>query len=157
MRLNAWALVAAAFLLASVSADAQNGATDNELYAAYCKGTLDFQIEGAGGPTSPPLLEQRRQELLAPLLHQRQRFQAYLLSTGAITDPQRTESFFGLTAAIERGRSDVQRCFGAITTCQSAAQRSAPRASNPSDPLNLRGPTPAELKCISDRMTVVSG
>jgi hypothetical protein len=144
----------ATFALWASPAQAQSGATDNELYAAYCKGSLDFQIEVAGGPTSPPLLEQRRQEFLAPLLQQRQRFQAYLLSTGAITDSQRTESIFGLTAAIERGRSDIQRCIGAMTACQNAAQCSALHVPNPSDPLNLRGPTTAEMKCIGDRMSM---
>lgn len=137
---------AAAILWASTPAQAQSGATDNELYAAYCIGVMDERI-GTGAPSADPQKEQYERSVTAPWVQLRQRFQTYLLSTGAIADPQRVDAALGLTAAARRGHTDMQQCLAALTTkCNRDA--CGYHYSTPSDPLGLRGPSPTQSKCI---------
>ncbi len=98
------------------------GATDNELYAAYCIGVLDDQIQGlrstfptASGQKPIPELEQALQRQLAPVMQSRQRFAGYLASTGALTDPAR--DVWGLMVAQKHGREDYDQCLASLPQC----------------------------------------
>jgi hypothetical protein len=122
MRSEISTLLAAVVLWTSAPAQGQSGATDNELYAAYCKGVMDATLESMGAPSTNPQTERLRQSTIAPFVQLRQRFQSYLLSTGVITDLQRENAVFGLTTATQRGQADQRQCFsGILANCQPAA------------------------------------
>lgn len=93
-------------LLASFShAQAQgSGATDNELYAAYCKGAMNG-LEREGNTEAPRI---------------GQRFYSYLLSTGVLTDPGRRSAMMGLSAAVTRGLTDQRQCTATVGACNQA-------------------------------------
>lgn len=76
------------------------GATDNELYAAYCKGVADGLDQGN-----------------AQVQQMSRRFSGYLFATGALTDPQRRNAVLGIGAATVRGRADQQQCTAMFGTC----------------------------------------
>jgi hypothetical protein len=47
----------------------------------------------------------------------RQRFAAYLLATGAMTDATRSEAAFGLAIAMKQGRQSSRQCFATLESC----------------------------------------
>lgn len=77
-----------------------SGATDNELYAGYCKGAVD----AIGQATAETERMSRR-------------FSAYPWATGAMTDTKRRDAVLGIGAAIARGRADQQRCNATMDAC----------------------------------------
>jgi hypothetical protein len=88
-----------------VGAHGQGGPTDNELYAAYCKGVTDQQLAGRpAGDWGREITERENQ-----------RFTAYLLSTGALTDTRRDT--LGLVTAINRGKADQTQCMADFNAC----------------------------------------
>lgn len=99
-------LMALFLLLLANSSYAQaqsSGATDNELYAAYCKGVVD----GIGQATAEGQAISRR-------------FLGYLYATGVMTDPQRRNAIMGLGAATKRGSTDQQQCNVTMDACSEA-------------------------------------
>jgi hypothetical protein len=80
-----------------------SGATDNELYAAYCKGAMNGLDQAA------PQVQQMSQ-----------RFSGYLFTTGAMTDPRRRDAVLGIGAAMTRGRA------GFATACLHRTQSVLP-------------------------------
>lgn len=92
------------------SANAQgSGATDNELYAAFCKGAMSALDQGI------PAVQQMEQRLTT-----------YLWTTGAMTDPKRRNAVLGIGAAMTRGRTDQQHCSATLLACNDAIN-DAPR------------------------------
>lgn len=96
--------------------------TDNELYAAYCVGALDEEMKGLrdtlilpSGQKANPTLEEMLQHQIAPLQQYRQRFAAYLASTGALINP--ALDVFGLMVATTRGREDLKQCVANMPQC----------------------------------------
>jgi len=108
-------LTAAAMVLLLHPARAQSNATDNELYAAYCKGFLDSMLAPPIPPGTDPngYLAQQR----AKMQQNDQRFTAYLLSTGALTDAQRTDASLGVVMAMNRGKADLAQCMQEGNSC----------------------------------------
>ncbi len=152
-------------------AQTPSGTTDNELYASYCDGVLNNDInrikeiahglgqvekpslEGIENELrqnneripfpqlreSPEILRQKAQVLLdirekiweadqeqvklsASLLaereNERRRFAAYLMATGALTDPKRQRTtVLGLSIAMNEGREDSEQCYAALSLC----------------------------------------
>jgi len=136
------------------SALAQSGATDNELYAGYCKGALETKIESSKALATDPITEQQRQLVIAPYVKAQKRFQSYLLSTGILTDPQRGDALLGVLIATQRGQSDQKECIAeTLADCDPAAVCHVHHDPTPSDPLNLNGPTAAEIQCIGDSIS----
>ena len=94
-------------LLVAGSAHAQalsSGATDNELYAAYCKGAMNG-LEQEGNTEAPRI---------------GQRFSSYLFSTGVMTDPRRRNAIMGLSAAMTHGLTDQRQCTVTVGACNQA-------------------------------------
>lgn len=127
----------------STSADAESsGATDNELYAAYCKGAMS-----ALDQENPNVQRLER------------RFAAYPWLTGVMTDPRRRSAVLGIGAAIARGRADQQQCTATLLACNDTTNnpmRENPGASAPKGNPGLqllacteRDPTcPRVMRCV---------
>ena len=94
------ALIAVVFPL---HGHAQSGATDNELYAAYCKGALSA-LNQAG-----------------EVLQTSQRFSAYLFATGVLTDPTRRAAAMSLSSAFARGAAEQHQCNVVFSACSDSA------------------------------------
>jgi hypothetical protein len=88
----------------AVAALGQGSPTDNELYAAYCKGVTEQKLSG--------FVDFWLKDVL---VKENQRFSSYLMSTGALTDPQR--EILGLATAIKRGKSDNAQCMANFNAC----------------------------------------
>ncbi len=115
-----WAIAFLGACIAAGQAGAQGvGATDNELYAAYCIGVIRNAEAQPGQPASDPKLEEKlraggaamRQQLL-------RRFSGYLAATGIMIDPARSDALIGLYAAMTRGAADNQQATATSSACQ---------------------------------------
>jgi hypothetical protein len=130
-------LTAAVVLWGSDSTQAQSDATDNELYAAYCKGVKDQQIYGLQHTPAPTdsrqqqTVQQMRSNLIASLDQERRRFVEYLASTGALTSPARNDAIFGLATAMKRGEADARQCGELMQQCLAKSNQSCPYFSTP--------------------------
>lgn len=83
-----------------------SGATDNELYAAYCKGAINGLDQAA------PQVQQMSR-----------RFSGYLFATGAMTDPRRRDAVLGIGAAMTRGLNDEKQCSATLLACDDAVNK----------------------------------
>jgi hypothetical protein len=140
---------------------AQRGATDNELYASYCKGVMDSKIATVSALAAPPNgapltpeAEQQRQTAIAPAAKAQQRFQSYLMSTGVLTDSERGDAFLGLLEAARRGQGDEKECLTGVFACRPAVACKVHQGPSKTDPLGLYGPTSAEIQCMGEYMKV---
>jgi len=96
-----------------------SGATDNELYAAYCIGAIRNAESEPGHPASDPKLEEQvhsagvalRQQLLG-------RFSGYLAATGIFTDARRANAAISLYAAMTHGAADDQQAAATTSACE---------------------------------------
>ena len=75
-------------------------ATDNELYAGYCIGVLKMLRQDS------PVVQQTTR-----------RFSTYLLSTGAVANPARSQATIGVGMAMDRGRADQNQCTAITSNC----------------------------------------
>lgn len=91
-----------------------SGATDNELYAAYCKGAMNGLNQGS-----------------AQVQQMSRRFSSYLFATGVMTDPQRRDAMLGIGAALARGRTDQQQCSATLLACNDAVNNAMRKPSIP--------------------------
>lgn len=88
-------------LLITDCASAQAQAlTDDELYAAYCGGVTRELDQGN-----------------AAVQRASKRFSAYLMATGVLTNPQRSNANLGAAMAIAHGRTEARQCSAAIVAC----------------------------------------
>lgn len=83
-----------------------SGATDNELYAAYCKGAMTGLDQGS-----------------VQVQQMSRRFSGYLFATGAMNDPRRRDAMLGIGAAMTRGRTDQQQCSATLLACDDAVNK----------------------------------
>lgn len=197
-------------LCSSAIAQTPSGATDNELYASYCDGVLNDDInrlteiahgfgqvekpslEGIENELrqnnerapfsqlrdSPGILHQKAlvlldtreksweadQELaklstaaLADLENRRRRFAAYLLATGALTDPKRQPTTaLGLSIAMNKGREDSEQCYAALSRCDETSLTPPQLDGVGSDLRTCRDSTIADPPCDKVRQCVMS-
>jgi hypothetical protein len=164
-------LMKVGYCLPAIAQKAQ-GATDNELYAAFCTGVIDDEIERLK-PSPIPSLEEAEKKLRQSLCDlgncsmktdeevrrdaqshlayreeerrnlealqaerqtMRQRFAAYLLATGVMTDRTRGEAALGLAIAMKQGRQSSQQCMVTVTNCIETARAKWPPPQTPHTP-----------------------
>lgn len=129
------------------------GATDNELFAAYCMGDLDEQINNLKRLATPDDFSQNQLKgFLVPLLDRRQRFLSYLISTGVMGSSERSFALPGAMLAMQRGHIDEQQCMATMINCNPAAECEVVNHDMKNDPLWLRGPSPAQNKCMGEHL-----
>jgi hypothetical protein len=137
-------------------AQTSNSATDHELYAMYCVGALDADIEALQSPqrrsleeietgirNSNPLLPLSQDQIRSgaqaiqdsqehtlknleaqktKYQNERARFAAYIVATGALTDPHRAEAAQGLAVSKARGEQDSRQCWATLSHCLASPQ-----------------------------------
>jgi hypothetical protein len=106
---------------------AQNiGATDNELYAAYCVGVLHLAQTNNSQPLQsdpgvPADVQQRIQRMRVEnadkLVSEVSRFSSYLMASGALS---RSGAALGLSGATNQGRSDLEHCSKTEQQCSAS-------------------------------------
>ena len=111
-------------LLIAENAVAQQHATDRELHAAYCQGTLTQVLNSSTPFTDPGVpaamrqrLEVERQKMMADIAERRQKYTQYLFSTGAVGAPDRGNTMFGISLAFSRGEADFLHCAATSKQC----------------------------------------
>jgi len=108
MRLIPSVLVVILALHFPTSVKAQRNATDNELYASYCIG-VTIEREAMFTPIIPEMLSESDKEGIAKYKALDERFETYLVSTGAL-DGRGRFTVAGLESALKRGESDSHQC-----------------------------------------------
>jgi hypothetical protein len=131
--------------------------TDNESYAAYCEGTIDYLLQLAKA-TPTYSTDTATPDLIQKSQNRRHRFEQYLLSTGVMTDQARPNAIFGLAIAQRRGTEDAAQCMSQVTAqCHPATECNVQPRHDPKDPWDLKGPSEKEISCMGERITSCRG
>lgn len=158
------------FLCATIPARAQRGATDNELYAGYCFGVMDWRV-GLDNPNGEQHERPHNDELEKLLgigrsdntkaervyrdaMEKRQRFLSYMLSTGGFLSARGGGAALGVLLAINQGHSDGDRCLRALDDRNCKLPQCPNSGPTPDDAFILR-PRPQsdeENACRAKRM-----
>ena len=122
MRFRTTALIVIFAVATCARAHAQtSGATDNELYAGYCMGVARG-AEQTGASNQQSVRDRRQDQsmrTLGAVMRQQMigRFSGYLLGTGVLTDPLRTDAAIGVMVGMNSGQSDEQQCTATMAAC----------------------------------------
>lgn len=106
------------------TAQAQPALTDNELYAAYCMGSFQNEVNemwsgfGGQGATHSPQLTASIHKMVDPIQAKLTRFQNYLFATGALSDLRRSDQIFGIYSAEQQATSDQKMCISELSQCK---------------------------------------
>ena len=122
VRMNMSAAVAAFALLLASPAGAQDFATDNELFAAYCAGAFRQTGEYFGTLFRDKICKPAWTGTCAEQLNnwaevareadeQQRRVLAYLTARGILSTKRSVEARTGALAAMEHGKSDTAACL----------------------------------------------
>jgi len=117
-------------VLVTGPANSQPGATDNELYAAYCEGALRESLQIAqtqphvADPAIPKGMQDRGEQLrlagLAQITQQHERFLSYLFATGALPGLGRPGVALGILSAENQGAADEDHAIHRHAQCSDA-------------------------------------
>jgi len=124
---SVWATGLLVFLISCGQAIAKgSGASDNELYAAYCIGFIQSaEAMPHGKPSPDPKVEEDSKEMQVANQRLLGRLYGYLAATGILTDPARKEAMLGIRDATNRGVADHGDFVATVTACLKSSDGAA--------------------------------